>query len=609
MNDYPDKYCIDLHNYERFPTREVKVGDIPVGALHPIRLQSMTNVSAMDIDKSVMQCQSIFDAGADFVRIATPRIIDVESLKEIKKILHKNGYTKPLIADIHFNPVIAEEAAKIVEKVRINPGNYVDKRATFKKVEFSDFEYNLELEKIHERILPLIKTCKEYGTAIRIGSNHGSLSDRILTRYGNTVEGMVESAMEFINIFVYENFFNLVISMKASDVKIMTHACRLLNARMIEQSCVFPQHLGVTEAGADIDGRLKSSVGIGAILSDGIGDTIRVSLTENPENEIIFGKKIIKNITEKRTKFQNISQYKNTYNPYITQEKYNTLKLAGNKFVVVSETTDSNPDIIYFQEYIDIKPEKKYLTNYKNWKSYINHENIFPLIKASDIDHIKALKDKFFFIEFSKFDLNKNEVLNILLNENVCPVLNFVTENPLGELRLFYKKIGEHHKIPLILKYSCTSLEYEDIMAETGIFPGSGLIDNLASGLWLKVIDKKINTSDLQLDFLQAIGIRYSKAEFVSCPGCGRTDYDLEKLTREIKKEFAHLKNLKIAIMGCVVNGPGEMADADYGCVGAAKGLVHIYKGKDPVVKNIPEENAVEYLKKIITENNDWIDK
>jgi (E)-4-hydroxy-3-methylbut-2-enyl-diphosphate synthase len=288
MNIFPNKYCIDIHNYERFPSLEVKVGDIALGSLNPIRLQSMTNVPAMDVEGSILQCKAIFDAGADFVRISTPRIMDVDSLKSIKSGLHADGYKKPLIADVHFNPIIAEEAARIVEKVRINPGNYVDKRATFKNIELTDLEYNLELEKIHERILPLIKICKEYGTAIRIGSNHGSLSDRILTRYGNTVEGMVEAALEFINIFVAENFYNLVISMKASDAKIMTQACRLLNAKMLEKACVFPQHLGVTEAGADTDGRLKSSVGIGALLSDGIGDTIRVSLTEKPENEIDF---------------------------------------------------------------------------------------------------------------------------------------------------------------------------------------------------------------------------------------------------------------------------------------------------------------------------------
>lgn len=607
MDAHLNKYCIDIHNYERFPTRKVQVGDLSIGALNPIRLQSMANVSAMNIDASVSQCKAIFDAGADFVRIATPRIIDVESLKEIKEILHNDGYRNPLIADVHFNPVIAEEAARIVEKVRINPGNYVDKRATFKKIDFSDFEYNLEIEKIHERILPLIKICKEYGTAIRIGSNHGSLSDRILSRYGNTVEGMVEAAMEFIDIFTHENFYNLVVSMKASNVQIMTYACRLLNARMIENTCVFPQHLGVTEAGNDIDGRLKSSVGIGALLSDGIGDTIRVSLTENPENEIHFAKKLIKDFSNNKFKFQNINQYKNTYNPYIFERKYKTLAEFNKQFTVISDKHDA--DLIYTNDISKIKINKNYLIDYKIWKRLNNLNNIFPYLKISELENDKIKSNTLHFIEFTIQDLSKKEFIDLLISPNVCPIINFTTENPLGELRLFYKKIGHNNNIPLIIKYNCNSINHEDIISEIGIFPGSALIDNLASGLWLIVPNKEINSTTLQLDLLQALGLRYSKAEFISCPGCGRTDYNLEKLTKDVKNEFHHLKGLKIAIMGCIVNGPGEMADADYGCVGAGKGMVHIYKGKTPLMKNIIEEEAVEMLKKIMIENNDWSEK
>ncbi len=604
MKTYPDKYCIDIHNRERIPTREVKIGNISMGALNPIRLQSMTNVPAMDIERSIIQCKSIFDAGADFVRIATPRIMDVESLKEIKKQLNNSGYKNPLIADVHFNPVIAEEAARVVEKVRINPGNYIDKRATFESVIFNDDEYKLELEKIHERILPLIKICKEYGTAIRIGSNHGSLSDRILTKYGNTVEGMVEAAMEFIDIFAAENFYNLVISMKASDAKIMTQACRLLNARMLDNAMLFPQHLGVTEAGADIDGRLKSSVGIGALLSDGIGDTIRVSLTESPENEIHFAKKIVKNFNDRIFKFQVVSQAKNTYDPYHSSEKYAQIPFVKNKFAVVADKYSEQADILFSKDIVEIESLENKLpiiTDFKTWKSLSKPKNIYPYFEFSANDIPRIDPEYYYFIGISTFDIHKKQAVSILANSNFCAVLNFCTENPLGELRFIYKELKKiNPEMPLIIRYAAQSLDFDELTAELGIFPGSGLVDNLASGLWLSVPNKEHNDVNVQLDLLQAIGIRYSKAEFVSCPGCGRTDYNLEKLTRDVKAAFSHLKGLKIAVMGCIVNGPGEMADADYGCVGAATGKVHIYKGKDAVLKNVDEKNAVEELRKVI---------
>lgn len=601
MNNYPDKYCIDIHNMERIPSRPVSVGDIIIGGLNPIRLQSMTNVSAINIEKSVLQCKEIFDAGADFVRIATPRIMDVESLKEIKKDLNAAGYKKPLIADVHFNPVIAEEAARVVEKVRINPGNYIDKRAIFEKVEFTDANYKLEIEKIHERVLPLIKICKAYGTAIRVGSNHGSLSDRILTRYGNTVEGMVEAAMEFIEIFVAENFYNLVISMKASDARIMTQACRLLNARMLEKAMLFPQHLGVTEAGADIDGRLKSAIGIGALLSDGIGDTIRVSLTENPANEIAYAKKIVKNFGDRIFKFQVISQAKNTYDPYHSSEKYDKIPFVNNKFAIVSENNHEQTDIIFSNKPTEFPANKPVITDYKVWKNLSKPENIYPYFEFS-VNDIPKIKDEYYyFIGISTFDVHKKQAIALLEKNNICAVLNLCTENPVGELRFIHKELKKiSTSVPLILKYIAHSLDFEELTAELGIFPGSGLVDNLASGLWLSLPNKEHNDVEIQLDLLQAIGIRYSKAEFVSCPGCGRTDYDLEALNKEVKAAFSHLKGIKIAVMGCIVNGPGEMADADFGCVGASTGKVHIYKGKVAVVKNVPQEDAVKELRKVI---------
>ncbi|MDD4150923.1 MAG: flavodoxin-dependent (E)-4-hydroxy-3-methylbut-2-enyl-diphosphate synthase, partial [Bacteroidales bacterium] len=502
--------------------------------------------------------------------------------------------------------VIAEEAARVVEKVRINPGNYIDKRASFKEIKFSEIEYKLELEKIHERILPLIKICKENGTAIRIGSNHGSLSDRILTRYGNTPEGMVESALEFADIFIAENFYNLVMSMKASDTRIMTYACRLLNARMLENAMVFPQHLGVTEAGADIDGRLKSAVGIGALLSDGIGDTLRVSLTENPENEIIFEKKLLSSFKNRIFKYQVVSQAKNTYNPYAFEQKLKQIPITNQKTIIVSDNPDSDADIVFYDgNTIDnINPNKAGIADFKLIKAAGKPSNLYPIISFSEIAKQKFLTENYTFITLNTFDIQKDVVKDIFAKPNIIPVLEFSTENPLGELRYFYKELKKINKnLPILLKYQCNSIDEDDLISEIGIFPGAGLIDGLANGVWLNIPNKNTDEVQLQLDLLQAIGLRYTKAEFISCPGCGRTNYDLQKLTKAVKKEFSHLKGYKIAVMGCVVNGPGEMADADFGCVGAAKNKVHIYKGKTAVVKNIPQENAVEELKKVIEES------
>lgn len=604
-----NKYCIDLHNYERIPTREVKIGDMKLGAMNPILLQSMINVPASDIIRSVIQIKSIFDSGADLVRIATPRIIEVESLREIKRILNNDGYKKPLIADVHFNPIIAEEAAKIVEKVRINPGNYIDKRARFQKIEFTEHEYQLELEKIHERVLPLIKICKEYGTAIRIGSNHGSLSDRILSRYGNTVQGMVEAAIEFIEIFVAESFYNLVISMKASDVRIMTQSSRLLNEKMLERSLIFPQHLGVTEAGADIDGRLKSAIGIGSLLSDGIGDTFRVSLTESPEKEIEFSKIILNNYKNKNFKYQIASQTHNSYNPYITENKYKTLDFSTNKFSIISELDSEDTDIIYSKNLNNNFTDKQIIVDFKNWKAFKQFKNIHPYIEF-DKSKLPNFDDNYYyFIGVNYYNLQNTNLKPILEKTNICLVINYCSENPLGETRYFYKKMKEiNPDIPIILKYTASSLNHEDLLVELGIFPGTALLDNLASGLWLDVPNKEINIIELQKDLLQAVGLRYSKAEFISCPGCGRTDYDLESLMKEVKKEFSHLKGLKIAVMGCIVNGPGEMADADFGCVGAATGKVHIFKGKEAVLKNIDQKDAVKELKKLIARESEGLD-
>jgi (E)-4-hydroxy-3-methylbut-2-enyl-diphosphate synthase len=613
MSKFPEKYCLDIHNYERFPTRVVKVGDFGVGGTNPIRLQSMTNVPVEDIKNTVIQSKKIFDAGADFVRIATPRVMDVESLKTVKKILNEDGYKKPLIADVHFNPIIAEEAARVVEKIRINPGNYVDKKSIYDNIKYTENEYNEELNKIHERIRPLIRICKEYGTAIRVGSNHGSLSDRILSRYGNTVQGMVEAALEYLDIFVAENFYNIIVSMKASDTRTMIKACRLLNAEMLQSSIVFPQHLGVTEAGAGEDGRLKSAVGIGAILADGIGDTIRVSLTESPEIEIPFAKKITDSFYQKKFKYQLPAGIRKTFDPFVNKNNSVQLPLFNQKYITIADCgtpEDCLADLIFCEYPCEIKPENKYVFPYKLFRKMSNHGNIFPLFNQDEVSPEKIEKCDFSFVEMNIFDMQESKNSFIYETHNICIIFNTRTDAPTGEVRLANTLIHKSgNKLPIIVKYLLDAPDREGLLAEAGVFPGAVIVDSLVSGIWLRTVNKTISTAKLGLELLQAADLRFSKAAFISCPSCGRTQFDIERICEEVKKTFSHLKGLKIAVMGCLVNGPGEMADADYGCVGAKKNEVHIYKGKTPVLKNINQDNIIENLKKIIIENGDWKEK
>lgn len=609
MENNLNKYCIDLNNYERILTRVVKIGDTAIGGLNPIRIQSMINSPITKIDQSVLQCKTLFDAGADFVRIAVPRIIDVENLKEIKEILNKDNYKKPLIADVHFNPEIAIQAAKIVEKVRINPGNFIE-NSKYKNNEISDFEYNLELEKTHEKLLPLIKTCKEYGTALRIGINHGSLSSRILSRYGNTVKGMVEAVLEFLDIFVSEKFFNIVVSMKASDIYTMIYSCRLLNAAMIDETCIFPQHLGITESGEGIEARIKSATGICSLLNDGIGDTIRVSLSENPENEIIFAKKIVNRFVNKQFKYYNISQNINTYNPYIKTEKYQQKNLFKNKFILISNDLDDDADIYYIKQKPQIfDTNKLYLVDYKLWKANNSHKNIYPILKFTDSLTLKLQNDINYFIEFEKSDLNKKEAIELYRSNNIYPIINSDVDGSIGMIRYYYEKIGKNFANSLIIKCSSINIDIENTIIDISCFPASILIDSLCCGLWLNLEKNIPNKNTLIKKFLQATHTIFYEAEFISCPTCGRTLFNLEKIAKEVKEKLNHLKGLKIAIMGCIVNGPGEMADADYGCVGSQNNSVTIFKGKDPVLKNIDEGKAIESLINLIKQNNQWIEK
>ncbi len=510
----------------RRQTHTVHIGDLPLGSDYPIRHQSMTNTNTMDTDATVAQAIRIVEAGGEYVRITAPGVHEAEHLATIKKELHKRGYHNPLIADIHFNPDAAEVAARMVEKVRINPGNYVDKKHAIPK-EYSDHEYSLELERIHERLLPLIKICKQYGTAIRIGSNHGSLSDRIVNRYGDSSQGMVESAMEFLHIFEAEQFRQVVLSMKASNVRVVVESTRLLVKRMEEENMHYPLHLGVTEAGEGEDGRIKSAVGIGTLLSEGIGDTIRVSLTEAPEAEIPVANKIV-------------------------------------SYCIQSSSTDVLHTIVEIQD-TSLEPAKS----------------------------IVWVKDGY---------LPPKHIALIDLNRLSFPYRpEYILSN-----------IPNKDKTALVLKKTYATDDLENIYIQAACDFGPLFLQEMGAGLWIEAPNLHGSdimgnpAEDISLSILQACRLRMSKTEYISCPSCGRTLFDLQSTAAKIRERTVHLRGLKIGIMGCIVNGPGEMADADYGYVGTGPGKITLYKQREVVKRNIPEDQAVEELVNLIKTNGDW---
>lgn len=505
-------------NQKTYRSSVINIGSVPLGGEYPVRIQSMTNTDTLDTRSSIAQCIRIIEAGADFVRLTAQGVREAENLARIKNGLLKAGYTTPLIADIHFNPDAAEVAARLVEKIRINPGNYADKRASFTEVRLSQKEYEEELERIHSRLLPLIDICHECGTAIRIGVNHGSLSDRIMTRYGNTPEGMAVSAMEFIRVFRAENFHRLVLSMKSSDAAVMIKATLTLTSMMIKEGFSYPLHLGVTEAGEGEDGRIRSAAGIGALLAEGIGDTIRVSLSENPENEIPAAREILKAVAGEKGRVAypegnlNFKVRSNRYRPEV-------YTLENEKFINESGIA-SEIKVVSFHP-----PEK-------------------PVVS-------KEYEDRF--IIHGHFSEDDPEKLAIIASATMGKF--FITRRAEG---------------------ICIS--------NSGLLKGEKLID-------------------LSFSILQSTEARITRVTYLSCPTCGRTKFDLQDAVRKVKEKTGHLSGLKIAIMGCIVNGPGEMAGADYGYVGAANGKVHIYRGTTPVKKNVPYDLAAEELLKIIESN------
>jgi len=568
-----------------FKSRVIHIGDIPLGGDNPIRIQSMTSTNTMDTKATVDQSIRMIEAGCEYVRITAPGVKEAENLANIKKELKKRGYTTPLIADIHYQPKAAEIAARIIEKVRINPGNYVDRKRG--RINYSESEYLAELEKIKERIKPLINICKEHGTAIRIGSNHGSLSERILLKYGDTPAGMVESALEFVRICEELDYTNIVLSMKSSNVKVMVQANRLLVKKMMDEGMNYPIHLGVTEAGDAEDGRIKSAAGIGPLLMDGIGDTIRVSLTEDPEFEIPVGKRIVQSSGFRvlGSKFRVLSS---EFSPFkYSRRKSNKLGLIG----------DNQPPVVivdekYFDEKLineSFKPDYLFTSDCKLKtfdSSYLNAE----------IELIKIKKDG------NPVLINNNESLVVIESDQEIPIQK--TKDVV--LSLMDKKSLS----PIILKRVCNGLTKDDFLIKAAADCSYLLVDGLIDGIWFEAdnIDPK-EICEISFGILQATGARISKAEFIACPSCGRTQFRIQDALKKIKERTTHLKGIKIGVMGCSVNGPGEMADADYGYVGAGKSKITLYRSNRIVKQGINENEAVDELITLIKTDGKWIDK
>lgn len=601
-----------LFNYKRRNSLQVKIGDLTLGGAAPIRIQSMANTNTNDTEASIEQCIRIIQAGGELVRFTAQGVKEATNLKEIHDGLRKKGYNTPLVADIHFNPNAADTAAQHVEKVRINPGNFVDSVHTNKRFEYTDEEYKQEIEKIRTRLIPFLNICKEHKTAIRIGVNHGSLSDRILSRYGDTAQGMVESCMEFLRICQEENFSNIVISIKASNTVIMVQTVRLLAATMKEEGMNFPLHLGVTEAGDGEDGRIKSAVGIGALLNDGIGDTIRVSLSEAPECEIPVAKFLAEYISQRENHphINGIDSQKVSPFLYRKRESLSIENIGGNKLpiVIAEQSSDGQgltADFVYCSDGKAVAGTNS-IVDFSVWKS---GSNCYPLFPASNAGKIKETSCgiKFLSLHYPEAD----DQLLSQIDEKTVFIIQTNHQNGVGEQKAFFHLLlRKGIKNPVVIKRSYESKESSQLQIMAGADTGIFFIDGLGDGLWIE--DKNIEPSktlSTAFGILQAARARVSKTEYISCPSCGRTLYNMQSTIAEIKSKTSHLKGLKIGIMGCIVNGPGEMADADYGYVGSAKGKVNLYKGQTCVEKLVPEEMAVEKLIQLIKDNGDWKEK
>jgi (E)-4-hydroxy-3-methylbut-2-enyl-diphosphate synthase len=632
-------YCVDPYSYKRLPTRKVQVGNVSIGGDAPFRLQSMTTTDTMDTAGTVDQSIRMIEAGSELVRITAPSKKDAENLSLIKEQLVEQGFSAPLVADIHFTPNAAEVAADYVEKVRVNPGNYADKKK-FEDLDFSDESYASELERIREKFTPLVLKCKELGRAMRIGTNHGSLSDRIMSRYGDTPLGMVESAMEFIRICESHDYHELVISMKASNPKVMVQAYRLLVATMRQEKITYPLHLGVTEAGDGEDGRIKSAMGIGALLEDGIGDTIRVSLTEEPEAEIPVAEALARRYESRAG--DPIEHVPFAIDPYEFNKRHaaKTLNFGGSNVprVIIdvrqkdlrpadlesigysySESldkwslTDHAADFIYVgrnEVGFDIPGTLGIIYDHVSWVDHAHAARSYPLIHAKDIVQDSQFSEKLNFIEASIHEID-DSLIGQLGKHKCVLLLTTANEHGLAEQRAaIFKLMHSNCEVPVVLSREYDGISDDDFILHSSTDIGGLLIDGLGDGVFLKASQVSPETINRTIfGILQAARVRISKTEYISCPSCGRTLFDLQETTAKIRSRTDHLKGVKIGIMGCIVNGPGEMADADYGYVGTGPGKITLYKEKEVVKRNVPEIDAVDELIELIKEHGDWVEK
>lgn len=612
----------DLFNYRRRSSSPVQVGDLQLGGDAPIRIQSMTTTNTNDTEACVEQAEKIIKAGGELVRLTTQGRREAENLKNINAQLRADGFNTPLVADVHFNANVADVAALYAEKVRVNPGNYVDPARVFKKIEYTDAEYADELKKLEDRFVPFLNICKEHHTAVRIGVNHGSLSDRIMSRYGDTPEGIVESCMEFLRICKKEQFDNVVISIKASNTVIMVRTVRLLVDEMDRNDMHYPLHLGVTEAGEGEDGRIKSAVGIGALLADGIGDTVRVSLSEEPEAEIPVARHLVDYIT----KHEGHLMVPATASPdfdWLRPERRKTRAAGGiggsNVPVVIASLpngqtptavefgADTTPDYIYCGSSLPAnrKEGQKYIVDFN---AYTGAKDTYPIFPYNATPFISSVKADVKFLVLQLGAPSEEYLACLKAHPEVVVIAVSNQQNKLGEQRALTHELwtnGLFNPIVFAQMYRHSAQEKADFQLEAAADMGALMIDGLCDGIWL-MNDGDINVRDIadtSFAILQAARLRTSKTEYISCPGCGRTLYDLRSTIAKIKAATAHMKGLKIGIMGCIVNGPGEMADADYGYVGAGPGKISLYKQKMCVEKAIPESEAVEHLLRFIEED------
>lgn len=610
------KYVPSIFGFKRRAVGQVQIGDICIGANNSICVQSMANTNTNDISASVAQSIELINVGCEMLRFTTQGKKEVESLRKIQSELRAKGYKIPLVADVHFNPAVADEVATFVEKVRINPGNYVDGIHTFKQLNYTDEEYNQELNKIRLRFLPFLEICRRHKTAVRIGVNHGSLSDRIMSRYGDTPRGMVESCMEFLRLCHEVNFNNVVVSIKSSNTRVMMQTVRLMSATMQKEGLQYPLHLGVTEAGNGDEGRMKSSVGIGGLLIDGIGDTLRVSLTEDPLEEIPVAKKMLQLIPKTTLNDEPCDQeVSSQFCPFEYRRRTTVVvgNIGGSNVPVTILKTDSldeccldtQPDFIYI-------PQKKVkdvpiplILDADYWD---NEPNTFPFYKnINDFSENGCTAQMVFVhLDFDEIDSEKIQVLT----KNPHIVLMHCVKSIGDTRKFFHTLLNNDCKNPVVICFDNNKVDFETFQLACGMYLGHFFIDGFGDGIFLQndhFSPKQIIETELGL--LQATRVRMSRTEYVACPGCGRTLFDLQTTLKKVKEATSHLKNLKIAVMGCIVNGTGEMADADYGYVGAGKGKISLYKEKMCIEKNIPESEAIDRLVNLIKSNGDWNEK